>query len=102
MLNYPLKFKPILKEKIWGGTKLIDLLGKESHSNNLGESWEISGVENDISIVENGPLKGRSLQDLLKEYKYELLGKNVYQKFGEDFPLLIKYIDARTKNLVFI
>lgn len=97
MLNYPLKFKPILKEKIWGGTKLIDLLGKKSQSGNLGESWEISGVENDISIVENGQLKGRSLQDLLKEYKQDLLGNNVYQKFGEDFPLLIKYIDARTE-----
>ena len=54
MLNYPIIFKPILKEKIWGGSKLNKLLGKNSHSDNLGESWEISGVAKDISVVENG------------------------------------------------
>lgn len=97
MLNYPIKFKPILKEKIWGGTKLKDLLSKNSDAENLGESWEISGVMNDISIVENGLLKGKSLKDLLKEYKSEFLGKEVYSNFGEEFPLLIKYIDAKTE-----
>lgn len=96
MLNYPLKFTPVLKEKIWGGTKLNKLLNKDSNSANLGESWEISGVANDISVVENGPLKGRSLKDLLKEFNADLLGKAVYKQFGEEFPLLIKYIDAQT------
>lgn len=97
MLNYPLKFKPILKEKIWGGKKLKKVLNKESNAENLGESWEISGVLNDISIVENGPLAGKSLIDLLKEYKSDILGKKVYHNFGEEFPLLIKYIDAQTE-----
>jgi len=95
VLNYPLKFKPILKEKIWGGKKLKKVLNKESNAENLGESWEISGVVNDISVVENGSLAGRTLIELLKEYKSDILGKKVYFNFGEEFPLLIKYIDAQ-------
>lgn len=94
MLNYPLKFTPILKEKIWGGNKLKNLLNKKSESNLLGESWEISGVPNNISKVENGQLKGFSLIELIKEYKSELVGNWVFQKFGAEFPLLIKFIDA--------
>ena len=97
MLDYPIKFKPILKEKIWGGTKLKEVLNKKFNADNLGESWEISGVQNDISVVENGSLKGNSLHDLLKQYKVDLLGKKVYDNFGEEFPLLIKYIDAKTE-----
>lgn len=97
MLNYPLKFKPILKEKIWGGKKLKNVLNKESNTEFLGESWEISGVLNDISVLENGPLAGSSLIDLLKEYKSDILGKKVYNNFGEEFPLLIKYIDAQSE-----
>lgn len=96
-LDYPLKFKPILKEKIWGGRKLNYLLNKKSDSENLGESWEISGVQNDISIVENGDLKGFSLIDLISKYKGEFLGESIYKRFGEEFPLLIKYIDAKTE-----
>lgn len=97
MLNYPIKFKPILKEKIWGGTKLRDVLNKQSSLENLGESWEISGVLNAISVVENGALKGYSLTDLLREYKEDFIGREVYDKFGEEFPLLIKFIDAKTE-----
>lgn len=96
MLNYPLKFTPILKEKIWGGKKLKKILNKESDSNNLGESWEISGVKDDVSIVENGPLKGTPLTGLINSYKEDFLGKNVHRNFGAEFPLLIKYIDAST------
>lgn len=94
-LNYPLKFKPILKERIWGGEKLSQVLNKESESKCLGESWEISDVKNESSIVENGKLKGKSLKELLSIYKDQLVGKKVYRAFGDKFPLLIKFIDAK-------
>lgn len=95
-INYPIKFKPILKEKIWGGEKLNNLLNKKSNKNNIGESWEISDVEGDTSIVSNGELAGFSLQELISKFKGELVGEMVYQQFGEKFPLLIKFIDAKT------
>ena len=93
MALYPLKFKPILKDKIWGGPRLRELLGKEA-SDRAGESWEISGVEGDISVVENGFLAGNSLQELAEVYMGDLLGDRIYEKFGLEFPLLIKFIDA--------
>ncbi len=74
---YPLKFKPILKDKIWGGPKLRDMLGKKA-SDKAGESWEISGVEGDISIAENGFLAGNSLQELVEIYMGDLLGDSIY------------------------
>ncbi len=92
---YPLKFEPILKEKIWGGEKLHKILHKKSTKKNVGESWEISDVDGNISIVANGELKGKSLQDLIKTYKEELLGEKVYNQFSDKFPLLIKFIDAK-------
>jgi mannose-6-phosphate isomerase len=97
MLNYPIKFKPILKEKIWGGNKLKNILNKNSDREDLGESWEISGVKGDISVVQNGALKGQTLNALLEEYKEGLIGKKNFKKFGAEFPLLIKFIDAKTE-----
>ncbi|MGI0105776.1 type I phosphomannose isomerase catalytic subunit [Salinimicrobium sp. WS361] len=97
MLNYPIKFEPILKEKIWGGNKLRTILNKDSNREDLGESWEISGVKGDISVVQNGALKGQTLNALLEEYKEGLLGKKNFKKFGAEFPLLIKFIDAKTE-----
>ena len=97
MLNYPIKFKPILKERIWGGNKLREILNKDSNSEELGESWEISGVKNEISVVENGTLQGKSLKELIAEFKEDLLGEKIVQRFGSEFPLLIKYIDAKTE-----
>jgi mannose-6-phosphate isomerase len=97
MIDYPIKFNPILKEKIWGGKKLKNILNKETNRDDLGESWEISGVEGDISVVANGELKGFSLKDLLEEYKDKILGKKIYEEFDTDFPLLIKFIDANTE-----
>ncbi len=96
MLNYPLKFQPILKEKIWGGNKLKTILHKNTSIQNLGESWEISGVKDDVSVVSNGPLKQNSLNKLLESYKGDLVGKKVFEQFGGEFPLLIKFIDAKT------
>ncbi len=96
MQLYPIKFEPILKERIWGGEKLIKTFKKESTKTNIGESWEISDVEGAISVVANGFLKGTSLRGLIKEYKSEFLGEKVYKQFGEEFPILIKFIDAKT------
>lgn len=92
---YPLKFHPILKEKLWGGSKLKQVLGKEISSDITGESWELSGVKGDVSIVSNGELKGTSLQELIKKYPDELLGKSIADRFGTEFPILIKFIDAQ-------
>ncbi|TYP96083.1 mannose-6-phosphate isomerase type 1 [Tenacibaculum adriaticum] len=90
-----LKFEPILKDKIWGGEKLMSLLNKNSDRKDIGESWEISDVEGDTSIVKNGDLQGNNLKDLIKTYKSDLVGKKVYKHFGDKFPLLIKFIDAK-------
>ncbi|MGI9542582.1 MAG: type I phosphomannose isomerase catalytic subunit [Cyclobacteriaceae bacterium] len=92
---YPLKFKPIFKEKMWGGQKIKTELGKDfSPLPNCGETWEISGVEGNISQVAEGSLEGRCLPDLIEEYKEELVGKKVYQTYGNEFPLLVKFLDA--------
>lgn len=95
MSLYPLKFTPILKERLWGGTKLKDVLGKPIESDITGESWELSGVSGDISIIENGSLSGTSLQELIQREGEALLGKSVVERFGKDFPILIKFIDAK-------
>ena len=92
---YPLKFTPILKDKIWGGQKLATKLNKKSTATNVGESWEISDVEGDVSIVENGHLKGQTLKALLDNYGSDLIGNKNYEVFGNKFPLLIKFIDAK-------
>ena len=94
MKLYPLQFQPIFKERIWGGTKLKDYLNKPISSEITGESWEISTVDDCVSIVSNGNLKGKSLNELLNEFPEALLGKKVYQQFGKQFPLLFKYLDA--------
>lgn len=92
---YPFKFKTIFKDKIWGGDKIKTYLGKDfSPLPNCGETWEISGVDSDVSIVSNGIFSGKSLKEILETYKEELVGKEVYHRFGDTFPLLIKFIDA--------
>lgn len=92
---YPLQFAPILKERIWGGTKLKTVLNKPILSDITGESWEISTVEGDVSIVANGSLAGKSLNDLINSTPEAILGTEVYKRFGKQFPLLFKYLDAR-------
>ena len=93
--TYPLQFEPILKERIWGGEKLKTILNKPITSKITGESWELSTVEGDVSVVVNGALKGKSLMDLIDETPNEILGTEVYKRFGKQFPLLFKYLDAR-------
>lgn len=93
---YPLVFEPIFKEKIWGGTKLKSYLGKEnSPGETTGESWELSAVPGNVSIVKNGSYSGLPLTELLEKYKQDILGIEVHKKFGIQFPLLFKFIDAK-------
>ena len=92
---YPLKFKPIYKERIWGGRKIETAFGKKlPEGEKIGESWELSGVDRDVSVVSNGKLKGNSLQELIEIYMGDLVGDKVFDKYSEEFPLLIKLIDA--------
>jgi mannose-6-phosphate isomerase len=92
---YPLKFNPILKEKIWGGQNLKTSLNKKIPANKkIGESWEISGIDDNISVVENGFLAENELDEMIEVYMGDLVGDKVYDKFGTNFPLLIKFIDA--------
>jgi mannose-6-phosphate isomerase len=95
MKLYPLQFQPIFKERIWGGTKLKTILNKSITSDITGESWEISSVDNDLSIVENGFLKGKTIVEVIDQFPQKLLGDKVYQQFGKKFPLLFKYLDAK-------
>lgn len=92
---YPLKFNPILKSVVWGGEKIAPFKGIETEQHNIGESWELSGVKDNESVIANGPLAGKNIAELCEEYKGELLGEKVYAKTGAEFPLLIKFIDAR-------
>lgn len=92
---YPLIFKPILKDRIWGGTKLSSELNKEIPTQTTGESWEISTVPGDISVVANGIYKDIDLNELIEKYPEEVLGKKIHKKFGLDFPLLFKFLDAK-------
>jgi mannose-6-phosphate isomerase len=91
---YPLKFSPILKDKIWGGTKLKSLFNKQAVTDKLGESWELSGYEGDESVVTNGFLAGNTLTELIEIYMGELIGDSIFDEYGLSFPLLFKLIDA--------
>ena len=96
MKLYPLKFTPIFKYRIWGGEKLKNELNKNYTEEKIGESWEISDVSGDETFVAEGNLKGKSLRDLTNQFKGDFLGNSVYEKFGIEFPMLIKFIDAKT------
>jgi mannose-6-phosphate isomerase len=92
---YPLKFTPIFKERIWGGNKIKTVLNKDyGQLPNCGESWELSGVEGNVSVVANGYLAGNDLNELVEVYMGDLVGESVFERFGNEFPLLIKFIDA--------
>ena len=93
-LLHPLRFAPKLYNRVWGGEKLIRDLNKTTTLGSVGESWEISGVPNKESIVLEGEHKGQTLNDLIVQYGAEFLGQKVYERFGGQFPLLVKFIDA--------
>ncbi|HEY5469688.1 MAG TPA: type I phosphomannose isomerase catalytic subunit [Bacteroidales bacterium] len=93
---YPLKFEPVLKEKIWGGSALVSRFNKKpTGSLHIGESWELSGVEENQSIITNGFLAGNDIEELIEVYMGDITGDAVFEKFGSEFPLLIKFIEAR-------
>ena len=93
---YPLKFQPVFREKIWGGDKIKTVLGKDfAPLPNCGEVWVVSGVEGNQTLVENGFLAGNELNELVEVYMGDLVGDAVFEKHGNEFPLLIKFIDAR-------
>ena len=92
---YPLKFEPILKQTLWGGDKIIAFKQLNETLSGVGESWEISAVEDNESVVANGPDKGLTLPEMVGKYRHELVGEVNYSRFGTKFPLLIKFIDAR-------
>ncbi len=92
---YPLQFDPILKDRIWGGTKLKTEFDKPIESQTTGESWELSTVPGDVSVISNGAYKGKSLKDLISEFPEDVLGTKTYERFGTEFPLLFKFLDAR-------
>ena len=96
MKLYPLKFNPVYSYRIWGGDKLKTVLNKDYSDDLIGESWEISDVEDNETMVAEGDLKGFTLRQLTEKFKGDFVGHKVYKTFGTEFPLLIKFIDAKT------
>jgi len=92
---YPLLFEPIYKERIWGGSKLKTFLNKEAPNAIIGESWEISDLPNDNSVIANGCLQNKTLKEVITNSKSEILGDKVIAEFGLNFPLLFKFLDAQ-------
>jgi mannose-6-phosphate isomerase len=93
---YPLKFEPIIKDKVWGGNSLeANYNKKPAGLSNIGESWELSAVEENLSIVSNGFLAGNNIEEIIEVYMGDITGDSIYEKFGKEFPLLIKFIEAR-------
>ncbi len=94
MALYPLKFHPILKNRIWGGTRLASLGKPLTHDAHVGESWELSACDEDVSVVANGYLAENNINELVEIYMGELVGERVYERYGNLFPLLFKFLDA--------
>lgn len=98
---YPLKFKPRIKERIWGGSAILKKRSKAAarldKSKPYGESWDLSSVKGDISVVANGFLKGNNLTEIIEVYMGDLVGEQHFERFGLEFPLLVKYLDCNDK-----
>ncbi|MBO7311751.1 MAG: class I mannose-6-phosphate isomerase [Alistipes sp.] len=98
---YPIKFKPRIKERIWGGQAILNKKGKAAgrlaKDKLYGESWDLSSVKGDISVVANGFLKGNNLEEIIEVYMGELVGEQIFEQYGLEFPLLIKYLDCNDK-----
>jgi len=93
---YPLKFEPVLKEKVWGGNALVTRFNKKPvGSLNIGESWELSAISDNESVVSNGFLAGNNIEELIEVYMGDITGDSIFEKFGTEFPLLIKFIETR-------
>ena len=98
---YPIKFKPRIKERIWGGQAILKKKGSAASrlakDKLYGESWDLSSVKGDVSVVANGMLKGNNLNEIIEVYMGELIGEDNFERYGEEFPLLIKYLDCNDK-----
>jgi len=93
---YPLKFEPVLKETIWGGSSLVNRYNKKGNPDlKYGESWELSAVSGNLSVVGNGFLAGNNIEEIIEVYMGDITGDSVYEKYGNEFPLLIKLIEAK-------
>jgi mannose-6-phosphate isomerase len=93
---YPFKFETVLKEKVWGGNALATRFNKKTTgSNHIGESWELSAITDDQSVISNGFLAGNNIEELIEVYMGDITGDQIYEKFGNEFPLLIKFIEAQ-------
>jgi mannose-6-phosphate isomerase len=93
---YPLKFETVLKEKVWGGNALVSRFNKKSTgSQQVGESWELSAIEDNQSVISNGFLAGNNIEELIEVYMGDITGDAIFEKFGNEFPLLIKFIEAQ-------
>jgi mannose-6-phosphate isomerase len=92
---YPLKFTPIYKTKLWGGERLKRYARHDGgHAERVGETWDVSAIEGNESLVENGFLQGNTLDELVEVYMGDLVGDSVFQRYGNEFPLLVKLIDS--------
>ena len=98
---YPIKFKPRVKERIWGGKAILERKGKAvgrlAKDKLYGESWDLSSVKGDVSVVANGMLKGNNLEEIIEVYMGELVGEQNFERYGLEFPLLIKYLDCNDR-----
>jgi mannose-6-phosphate isomerase len=93
---YPLKFETVLKEKVWGGHTLVTHFNKKhSGQSSIGETWELSAVADNQSLISNGFLAGNNIEEVIEVYMGDITGDSIYEKFGNEFPLLIKFIEAR-------
>lgn len=101
---YPIKFKPILKQHIWGGETLLEMK-KGQHirvdkNKVYGESWDVSGIDGDISVISNGFFKGNNLQEAIEVYMGEIVGESVFERYGLSFPLLLKTLHCKDRTSV--
>ena len=95
---YPYKFVPVLKERVWGGNKLVNEYGKQTDIKGpVGESWELSGFEDDSSVVAEGYMEGNPIYDIIETYMDEIVGEDNYKRFGNEFPLLVKLLDIQER-----
>lgn len=101
---YPIKFKPILKQHIWGGDALLEMKKGQrirvDKSKVYGESWDVSGIDGNISVISNGFFKGNNLQEAIEVYMGEIVGESVFERFGLSFPLLLKTLHCKDKTSV--
>ena len=101
---YPIKLKPILKQHIWGGEALLEIKKGQrlrvDKTKTYGESWDVSGIDGNISVISNGFFKGNNLQEAIEVYRGEIVGESVFERFGLSFPLLLKTLHCKDKTSV--